>query len=85
MDYLQYRNLKHILVPLLLSFKPYYKWITFNTNDGNKKGNKGFESFKPYYKWITFNTEEKKSLLKNMFDVLNLIINGLPSIPLPKG
>ena len=37
-------------------------------------------SFKPYYKWITFNTgntsiEESLKLL-----VLNLIINGLPSI-----
>ena len=36
--------------------------------------------FKPYYKWITFNTgntsiEESLKLL-----VLNLIINGLPSI-----
>ena len=37
-------------------------------------------SFKPYYKWITFNT--KKILGSNRFilGVLNLIINGLPSI-----
>ena len=38
-------------------------------------------SFKPYYKWITFNTEvmELPVGLKEMW-VLNLIINGLPSI-----
>ena len=56
MDYLQYRfygtsgrkweN---------YSFKPYYKWITFNTR---KELRRNFYncSFKPYYKWITFNT-----------------------------
>ena len=37
------------------------------------------ESFKPYYKWITFNTKEVFD--KNAsYLVLNLIINGLPSI-----
>ena len=38
-------------------------------------------SFKPYYKWITFNTEVKttKQEAQNI-QVLNLIINGLPSI-----
>ena len=38
-------------------------------------------SFKPYYKWITFNTIV--GLLKDVSSasVLNLIINGLPSIP----
>ena len=40
-----------------LSFKPYYKWITFNTlvklyKERYVKGHR----FKPYYKWITFNT-----------------------------
>ena len=37
-------------------------------------------SFKPYYKWNTFNTavkEDKELLVKR---VLNLIINGIPSI-----
>ena len=36
--------------------------------------------FKPYYKWITFNTSAMQlgSTLKKA--VLNLIINGLPSI-----
>ena len=39
----------------LEGFKPYYKWITFNTllKDVTKFQNEGF---KPYYKWITFNT-----------------------------
>ena len=37
-------------------FKPYYKWITFNTNKNNYKENFKYDSFKPYYKWITFNT-----------------------------
>ena len=39
------------------------------------------DTFKPYYKWITFNT---KDLLNDFISVfpklLNLIINGLPSI-----
>ena len=39
------------------------------------------ESFKPYYKWNTFNTvkEDKEVLIKKL-KVLNLIINGIPSI-----
>ena len=38
-------------------------------------------SFKPYYKWITFNTSGfKHQVIKGAGGVLNLIINGLPSI-----
>ena len=37
-------------------------------------------SFKPYYKWITFNTIDHGALFDDEFKVLNLIINGLPSI-----
>ena len=36
--------------------------------------------FKPYYKWNTFNTD----VIECVFcedNVLNLIINGIPSIP----
>ena len=57
MDYLQYYP-----VPLKqhsfhnLSFKPYYKWITFNTLGGIIMSVKEKDGFKPYYKWITFNT-----------------------------
>ena len=36
--------------------------------------------FKPYYKWITFNTRILDVVLSLFFEVLNLIINGLPSI-----
>ena len=39
------------------SFKPYYKWITFNTEEHTRNYAAPRElSFKPYYKWITFNT-----------------------------
>ena len=36
--------------------------------------------FKPYYKWNTFNTEDSMSVEKKIDAVLNLIINGIPSI-----
>ena len=51
---------------------PYLLANVFNTS----------ESFKPCYKWITFNTMEvyKMEDLKNFGGVLNLVINGLPSI-----
>ena len=40
-----------------LSFKPYYKWITFNTEASNTNQLAIYDiGFKPYYKWITFNT-----------------------------
>ena len=61
-----------------MCFKPYYKWITFNTFETRFKQNLEIElSFKPYYKWITFNTLLFIYVLypdKNL--VLNLIING---------
>ena len=37
------------------SFKPYYKWNTFNTNGKEIEALRS-QSFKPYYKWNTFNT-----------------------------
>ena len=42
-----------------------------------------FVGFKPYYKWITFNTNVIASNTDIALSqtVLNLIINGLPSIP----
>ena len=60
-------------------FKPYYKWITFNTIFEKSGGKLYAFSFKPYYKWITFNTLNLKYIPK-VLGVLNLIINGLPSI-----
>ena len=83
MDYLQYQSfLLHFQTHHhIFGFKPYYKWITFNTDKGlNKKAFIG-HSFKPYYKWITFNTWIINGPVKrDDMSVLNLIINGLPSI-----
>ena len=39
-----------------------------------------YSSFKPYYKWITFNTDSETQVVTVGLGVLNLIINGLPSI-----
>ena len=39
------------------SFKPYYKWNTFNTKQTILVIGIGL-SFKPCYKWNTFNTVE---------------------------
>jgi len=36
--------------------------------------------FKPCYKWITFNTKRSDLNAKQKRKVLNLVINGLPSI-----
>ena len=44
------------------------------------KGNRITQSFKPYYKWNTFNTSIKNSKEIESLRVLNLIINGIPSI-----
>ena len=37
-------------------------------------------SFKPYYKWNTFNTVSNHKFTEDQMRVLNLIINGIPSI-----
>ena len=42
--------------------------------------NFSFYRFKPYYKWITFNTINASFDTPGEKAVLNLIINGLPSI-----
>ena len=54
-------NLQYLIVTLLnqqiqLRFKPYYKWITFNTVLEFNVPFRRNHSFKPYYKWITLNT-----------------------------
>ena len=75
-----HKRIKAFIKKKFEGFKPYYKWITFNTY---KILEWGFplRSFKPYYKWITFNTASTilEIAIQNGF-VLNLIINGLPSI-----
>ena len=62
MDYLQYPTLliKSLILPF--SFKPYYKWITFNTQTVLNHCNSP-QSFKPYYKWITFNTLSMQQII----------------------
>ena len=39
-----------------------------------------YYSFKPYYKWNTFNTKNWLLVMLINVNVLNLIINGIPSI-----
>ena len=61
-------------------FKPCYKWNTFNTENDFliyllEIG------FKPCYKWNTFNTVKDLRKAGEMAGVLNLVINGIPSIP----
>ena len=62
-------------------FKPYYKWNTFNTDLGFMTSYSNSFGFKPYYKWNTFNTTNYSRIEKKHNKVLNLIINGIPSIP----
>ena len=50
-------KMSFVNVKLIGSFKPYYKWITFNTSAINDYEDDFICRFKPYYKWITFNTE----------------------------
>ena len=64
----------------IFDFKPYYKWITFNTALFRCIQRIYIWNFKPYYKWITFNTYLYHQLELLILQVLNLIINGLPSI-----
>ena len=59
MDYLQYciEKVWNLYLNVSMCFKPYYKWITFNTDCvWELRGSVFRASFKPYYKWITFNT-----------------------------
>ena len=83
MDYLQYLDNSMQWLVGAASFKPCYKWITFNIQYSNSSSKiKGCYSFKPCYKWITFNIT---GILLSVSEVtsplvLNLVINGLPSI-----
>ena len=43
-----------------MSFKPYYKWITFNIYNADLRFDADPKRFKPYYKWITFNILNSK-------------------------
>ena len=57
MEYLQYIAQAIKEEYPTLSFKPYYKWNTFNTLVGLLGYTQELAfRFKPYYKWNTFNT-----------------------------
>ena len=56
MEYLQYIEKDIKECKNSFSFKPYYKWNTFNTKNRDKEIFPITPSFKPYYKWNTFNT-----------------------------
>ena len=56
MDYLQYNGSWFPYIREPCSFKPCYKWITFNTMKDLEKKLLEICGFKPCYKWITFNT-----------------------------
>ena len=76
MDNLQYlMNIIQHLWIISMGFKPYYKWITFNTIKFSHDYSHEI-SFKPYYKWITFNTVSSPAVSISTSAVLNLIING---------
>ena len=65
---------------ILWCFKPCYKWTTFNTLAAVAVGAGCYYSFKPCYKWTTFNTIANLACASSVAKVLNLVINGLPSI-----
>ena len=54
----------------------YLQYIAINHNLGVLD----IMGFKPYYKWNTFNTQMEKFIREILEMVLNLIINGIPSI-----
>ena len=61
------------------SFKPCYKWNTFNTDLATEKTVED-DCFKPCYKWNTFNTRRRPWWQTRQRCVLNLVISGIPSI-----
>ena len=81
MEYLQYLTEQARIGTILrLRFKPCYKWNTFNTESKERQGSCNSSCFKPCYKWNTFNTGQDKEKLVKKLKVLNLVINGIPSI-----
>ena len=55
--------------------------MTFNTGNIFGITMSDDESFKPCYKWMTFNTKElSRNRYVYIWRVLNLVINGWPSI-----
>ena len=79
MEYLQYGDGFSGFLVETLSFKPCYKWNTFNTWMVLDMKVKQYYGFKPCYKWNTFNTIDTITDVYVGY-VLNLVINGIPSI-----
>ena len=80
MEYLQYLEGSLYKLSNGQRFKPCYKWNTFNTK-ATKIYIMSWWRFKPCYKWNTFNTNCKVGYLCHFCSsVLNLVINGIPSI-----
>ena len=69
MDDLQYTVILNYLGGIeLWSFKPCYKWMTFNTLLNTLSENKfGLVCFKPCYKWMTFNTDQQFHIYQAFF------------------
>ena len=69
MDDLQYKEREWMYNVSDLCFKPYYKWMTFNTQIIVLSAVLAEICFKPYYKWMTFNTlwTQLKKLMKLSF------------------
>ena len=64
-----------------VSFKPCYKWNAFNTKMAQWISMEETKSFKPCYKWNAFNTKCNNLLYEKInYEVLNLVISGMPSI-----
>ena len=63
------------------SFKPYYKWNTFNTITGSTSApGKRCKVLNLIINGIPSIQPDGSVVKKNVFKVLNLIINGIPSI-----
>ena len=60
MEYLQYYQMQGYDPVMVIGFKPYYKWNTFNTKHVCRHRDCCDKSFKPYYKWNTFNTSRTR-------------------------
>ena len=54
------------------------EYLQYFMIESSKKN--AYVGFKPYYKWNTFNTSDKVTIFERLSEVLNLIINGIPSI-----
>ena len=86
MDYLQYKNYEKISISIRIQ----QSVLNLVINElpsipeiDQAETEQILRSFKPCYKWITFNTTRTSDKFGLLYidTVLNLVINGLPSIP----